>query len=215
VGAEPRIWVVAGPNGGGKSSVIGEMIREAGADYLNPDELTRRILERNPGLRLEEANGLAWEETRRRLEQAVLSRTRFAFETTLGGRTIGRLLHRAADTGIAVVAWYLALESADRHLARVQARVARGGHPVPEARIRERYDSSRANLALLLPKLAALKVYDNSVEAKGHAPPRPSLVLDWARGRILNREELGATPAWAKPIVAAALKASLLDPLRS
>ena len=32
------IWVIAGPNGGGKSSIIGEMIRESGADYFDPDD---------------------------------------------------------------------------------------------------------------------------------------------------------------------------------
>ncbi len=204
----PTIWVIAGPNGGGKTTIIGEMIRESGADYFDPDEATRRLFEVNPGISVAAANAMAWDESRRRLEAAIANRANFAFETTLGGRTIARLLDRAAD-GMAVKMWYVALDSADRHVARVKARVARGGHDVPEARIRERYDRSRANLARLVPKLAAVKVYDNSVDARVEKRERPRLrlVLDVVEGRIRNRDRLAETPEWAKPIVAAALKA--------
>lgn len=205
----PTIWVIAGPNGGGKSSIVGEMIRESGADYFNPDELTSRLIEQHPDLSPDDANALAWEAGRRRLEEAIANKQSFAFETTLGGRTITRLLHRAALRGILLKIWYIALDSADRHIARVNARIARGGHMVPPDRIRERYDQSRANLARLIPKVSALKVYDNSYEADVDAaePPRPTLVLEFVGGRIRNRERLNTTPVWARPIAAAALKA--------
>ena len=204
----PTIWVIAGPNGGGKSSIVGEMIRESGADYFNPDELTRQLIDRNPGLSPEDANAIAWEAGRRRLEEAIANRESFAFETTLGGRTITRLLHRAAARGIRLKIWYIALDSVERHIARVHARIARGGHVVPAERVRERYDQSRANLARLIPKVSALKIYDNSYEADvdNSELPRPTLVLDFVDGRIRNRDRLASTPAWARPIVAAALK---------
>jgi predicted ABC-type ATPase len=44
----PCIYVLAGTNGAGKSSVGGAAIREKGADYFNPDEATRRIRSTNP-----------------------------------------------------------------------------------------------------------------------------------------------------------------------
>jgi predicted ABC-type ATPase len=46
----PCIYVLAGTNGAGKSSVLGEMTRAEGADYFNPDEVARDILEENPGI---------------------------------------------------------------------------------------------------------------------------------------------------------------------
>jgi len=206
---EPTIWVIAGPNGGGKSSIVGEMIRESGADYFNPDELTRKLMDRNPGLALDDANTLAWEAGKQQLENAIATRQSFAFETTLGGRTISRLLHRAAARGMVLKIWYIALDSADHHVARVKARVARGGQAIPPQRVRERYDQSRANLARLIPRVTALKAYDNSYEADidNSEHPRPQLVLDFVQGRIRNRARLITTPDWAKPIVAAALRA--------
>ncbi len=43
--------------------------------------------------------------------------------------------------------------------------------------------------------------------ATGQAP-KPVLVLHMQRGRIVGPPDLAATPAWAKPIVAAALQVS-------
>jgi len=207
--ARPTIWVVAGPNGGGKSSIFGETVREAGADYFNPDEHCERLLERNPGLAREDANVVAWEEGRRRLEHAIEEGQSFAFETTLGGATMTRLLVGAAERGTQLRIWYVALGSADAHVARVKARAARGGHDIPEELVRDRYDRSRANLVRLLPRAAAVKVYDNDVEVDVDAgeAPRLRLVLDFAGRRIRNPKDLASTPPWAKPIVAAALKA--------
>lgn len=78
---QPTIWVIAGPNGGGKSSIIGEVIRAAGADYFNPDEYTRQLCDRNPGLPVDAANALAWAEGKRRLEEAIAGRQTLAFES--------------------------------------------------------------------------------------------------------------------------------------
>src|SRR5438093_13663989 len=136
------------------------MIREAGADYFDPDEATRRLRERNPGLSLTDANAIAWEESRRRLEASISNLENFAFETTLGGRTIARLLHRAAHGGMAVKVWYVALDSADRPVARVTARVARGCRVVPRGRIPGRDERSRAHPARRVPPPAASPRYD-------------------------------------------------------
>src|SRR5207253_1155076 len=94
------------------------------------------------------------------------------------------------------------------HLARVRARVASGGHDIPEADIRRRWEASRLNVIRLLPALAELRVHDNSADAdpRGGAEPMPVLVLHVKRGKIVAPRDLTATPQWAKPLVAAALR---------
>ena len=129
---------------------------------------------------------------------------------TQGGATITALLERALASGLDVRVWYVGLGSVELHLARVRARVAAGGHDIPEATVRRRFHDSRLNLIRLLPRLTELRVYDNSAEADPRAgvAPEPRLLLHVARGRIVAAGPLGDTPAWAKPILAAAMNIS-------
>lgn len=188
------------------------MFRQAGGNYFNPDEAALRFREVDPSLAPQEANSRAWQEGRRLLERAILERKSFAFETTLGGRTMASLLDRAASTGLEVRIWYVGLRSPEEHIERVRARVARGGHAIPEADIRRRYTRSLENLVWLLPKLTELRVFDNSDEGdpKAGRRPNPRLLLHVKRGEILGPDvsELAKTPEWAKAVIAAALKNS-------
>ncbi|MBI3981841.1 MAG: zeta toxin family protein [Gemmatimonadetes bacterium] len=203
----PRLYVLAGANGAGKSSIAGATFERESAGYFNRDEAARLMLAANPGISLAQANAEAWQQGKRLLERAIAQRLDFAFETTLGGTTIARLLQKAIASGVELRVWFVGLNSPELHIARVRARVERGGHPVPESKIRERYDSSRLNLVRLLPGLTALRVYDNSTERDPHAgkAPTPQLILQWERGRVVEACDLALVPEWAKPIVAAAL----------
>jgi len=204
------IYVLAGTNGAGKSSVVGAAIREKGADYFNPNEVTRRIRSANPHMSERDANIAAWHVGKRLLEKAIAKRLVFAIETTLGGATIASLLLGALAKGIEVRIWYVALATPELHIARVRARVSKGGHDIPENTIRRRYQRSRVNLIRLLPQLTELRVFDNSVEADpdAGAAPAPLLVLHMVNGTVAEMCDLSRVPDWAKPIVAAALSSA-------
>ncbi|MBI3491237.1 MAG: zeta toxin family protein [Acidobacteria bacterium] len=204
----PCVYVLAGANGAGKSSIGGAMLLAEGVEYFNPDQAARLILSANPGTTQEHANSAAWHEGRRLLERAIAERRDFAFETTLGGRTITALLEQALSDRMDVRIWFAGLKSPALHIARVRSRVARGGHDIPEATIRDRYNRSRLNLIRLLPKLTELRVYDNSEEADPFTgiAPVPMLILHVARGTIVRSCPLALTPDWAKPIVASAMR---------
>jgi predicted ABC-type ATPase len=214
----PRIFVLAGTNGAGKSSIGGANIRRRGGHYFNPDEAAAAIRRAQPHLSATQANSAAWHEGKRLLQQAITQRLDYNFETTLGGRSFTRLLEEAASQGFEVRIWYVGLLTADHHIARVKARVAKGGHDIPEVDIRRRFDQSRLQLIQLLPHLTELRVYDNTFEADPNAgqAPQPRLVLHWqgalaqpgmpARVIAPSPEALAETPDWAKPIVAAAFK---------
>jgi predicted ABC-type ATPase len=208
VPAPAQIRVLAGVNGAGKSSIVGATIRDKGGEYYNPDQAARAIMAANPGLGQTEANAAAWGQGRKLLERAIDERLDFTFETTLGGNTMPGLLAKAAKGGIEVHVFYVGLASVDAHIERVRQRVRAGGHDIAQADIRRRYSRSLINLVHLLPVLTELRVYDNSATANpatGQAP-LPVLVLHMERGRIVGPSDLTSTPAWAKPIVAAALE---------
>ncbi len=214
-----RITVLAGTDGAGKSSIAGQALRQAGGACFDPDEATRQILAANPGLTEDAANALAWQESVQRLRTAIARDTGYTFETTLGGRTVTGLLLEAAAAGHELMIWYCGLDSPERHLARVAARVAGGGHDIPQAEVRTRYQASRANLIRLMPRVTRLCVYDNSVEADPATGQRPvpKLVLavnDGMPSYPRSAAECAATPAWAKPLVACAFQLDAAAPAR-
>lgn len=184
------------------------MFLAKGAEYFNPDEAATRIRSAKPHLPEAEANSHAWYQGKRLLQRAIAERLNFAFETTLGGNTIPALLSSALSAGLEVRVWYVGLSSVKLHIARVRARVAKGGHSIPEQKIRDRYDLSRLNLIRLMPRLTELLVYDNSHDADPDAGerPEPKLLLHMASDKIVSSYDLRLIPEWAKPILAAALK---------
>jgi predicted ABC-type ATPase len=204
----PVMLVLAGVNGAGKSSIGGNvLLRRAGLNWFNPDTYARLLIESGLPLGPGEANARAWQRGLDLLDQAIAAGHSHAFETTLGGTTMTQKIAAAARTHD-VLMWFCGLASAEQHVARVAARVAAGGHDIPEAKIRERWVQAPLNLISLMPHLNELKLYDNSVTAAVGSPvPDPALVLHVRAGQVVYPQalpDLRRTPGWAKPMVMAA-----------
>ncbi|MDE2408191.1 MAG: hypothetical protein KGL91_10080, partial [Xanthomonadaceae bacterium] len=210
----PIVFVLAGVNGAGKSTAGGHELTRAGLTWFNPDSYARSLVTKL-GYPQEQANGIAWKKGVEQLETALANGLDYAFETTLGGNTIVAKLRQATATHD-VVMWFCGLDSPEHHMARVRFRVSKGGHDIPEEKIRERYSTSLANLTTLLPQLAQLQVYDNSVDAvPGKPMPNPRLLLQMEAGRItwpIDTGTLRQTPDWAKPVLEAALQLHARQP---
>lgn len=206
----PFILVLAGVNGAGKSSVLSALLLDEGLDWYNPDTYAAELVQ-ELGVSLDEANGRAWQHGKALLERAIATGSNHAFETTLGGNTITRLLREASKTH-EVLMLYCGLASPELHIARVAQRVAHKGHPITDEKIHERWNTSRSNLVQLLPVLSRLQVFDNSQSVEpGQDVPDPALVLELEGGRvvfpnILSLEALAAAPVWAQPILEAAIQ---------
>jgi predicted ABC-type ATPase len=203
-----RIVVTAGTNGAGKSVIAGEFLAtRAASAFFNPDLAARAMVEKD-SLTLAEANARAWNIGFELLNRSIERNEDFSFETTLGGNSITQALMRAAASGLEVFVFYVGLDTPDRHIARVNARVIRGGHAIAADRIRERYPRSLANLIKLLACASEVRIYDNSDES-ADGTPRARLVLGMSRRRIVKPaidELVAAAPEWAKPVVAAAIR---------
>lgn len=202
------ITVIAGVNGAGKSSVVGSWIRAGGGGYFNPDEITRTLMQKNQHLKIDEANGQAWEMGFDALSRAIEINSDYTFETTLGGNSICELLHAALDKGVGVRILFCGLSSPELHLKRVAARVGRGGHDIPEEKIRQRWSGSIHNLMALIPRCSAVMVYDNSAEIIAGVLPAPILLFSLS-GTEFRSPPIPTMPEWAKPLAAVAIKRNL------
>jgi predicted ABC-type ATPase len=208
----PVLYVLAGVNGAGKSSIGGYLLERDGLTWFNPDTFARE-LKAATGCDQETANAHAWQEGMRRFDEAVAKGSSHAFETTLGGKTVTAKTLAATKTHDVLI-WFCGLSSPELHIARVEARVAAGGHPIPEEKIRERYSQAQLNLIKLMPHVAYIKVYDNSAEAAADGTvPDPLLVLEMENGQVVSPapddlETLLRAPQWTKAILEAALGAA-------
>ncbi len=133
----PFLWLIIGPNGAGKSTYYETRIRPRfQADFVNADNIQRIEL---PGSGMEAAYEAARRAEGRR--QALLQAGRsFAAETVASHPSKLDLVREAKLRHYEVWVTFIYLESADLSVARVARRVRRGGHPVPEDRIRERFE---------------------------------------------------------------------------
>lgn len=206
----PVVYVLAGVNGAGKSSIGGYLLGRDGLTWFNPDTFARE-LKAATGCDQETANAYAWQEGMRRFDEAVAKGLNYAFETTLGGKTVTAKILEATKTHDVLI-WCCGLSSPELHISRVEARVAAGGHPIPEEKIRERYPQAQLNLIRLMPHVAYIKVYDNSVEAAADGTiPDPVLVVEMENGQVISPapddlKALQRTPSWTKSILEAALR---------
>ena len=206
----PVLYVLAGVNGAGKSSVGGYLLEREGLTWYNPDTFARE-LKAATGCDQETANAQAWQEGMRRLDEALEKGLNYAFETTLGGKTVAAKILQATKTHDVLI-WFCGLSFPELHIARVKARVAAGGHPIPEEKIRERYPLVQLNLIKLMPHVVYMKVYDNSAEAATDGTvPDPLLVLEMENGRVISPtaddlKALQRAPEWTKSILEAALR---------
>jgi len=205
---KPSLYVLAGINGAGKSSVGGAFLTQKNLPWYNPDTFARALVTEH-GMPQVDANIEAWKEGMVQLDAAIAAKSRFAFETTLGGNTVRQKLLSACKTHNVRI-WYCGLRSPELHVTRVRLRVSQGGHSIPKEKIFERWNTSRANLVELLPHLTELSVFDNSAEAAIGTPvPEPKRLLHFRDGTVLYPDTLAIladTPEWAQAIVEMALE---------
>lgn len=206
----PTLYVLAGVNGAGKSSIGGYLLERNGLTWFNPDTFAREF-KAATGCDQETANARAWQEGMRRLDEAIANGVSHAFETTLGGKTVTAKILEATKTHNVLI-WFCGLSSPELHISRVKARVAAGGHPIPDEKIRERYPLAQLNLIKLMPNAAYIQVYDNSTEAASDGTiPDPLRVLEMENGRVISPapddlKALRIAPEWTKSILEAALR---------
>ncbi len=160
----PNIVVIAGPNGAGKSTLAPRLIKEVFGEieFLNADLIAAEI-QRSSSSKVEiEAGRIML----RRIEALADHGVSFAFETTLAARSYVRLLRRLHEKDYTVQIIYLWLHHVDLAIERVAERVRMGGHDIPEATIRRRFDRGKQNfMNLYRPMADAWRVYDASEDS--------------------------------------------------
>lgn len=131
----PVLHVLAGPNGSGKTTFVAEVLRPVThLRFVNADEIAA---ERWPGEESHHAYEAAAAAAADR-DAAIADRASFITETVFSHPSKVELIDRAVRAGY-IVELQVMLVPEELAVRRVAYRVEKGGHPVPEQKIRERY----------------------------------------------------------------------------
>ena len=159
--ATPRVVVLAGINGAGKTTASMDLLVNVLKIpiFVNADAIARGLNGLNPESEAFRAGKIMLAH----LEELVAERASFAIETTLAARTYARWLADLRMLGYETHLYYYWLESPEMAIRRVALRVASGGHHVPDATVRQRYKNSVQNFFELYQKQAdCWEVFDNT-----------------------------------------------------
>jgi predicted ABC-type ATPase len=190
---QPRMIVVAGPPGGGKSTAF--PVSGFGVAFFNADDRAAAL------------NGGSYTGISRQIRQqvnhdcekfvvdSINRRENFAIETTLRSQVTFEQARIARAAGFVAEMRYVALDSFALHFARVKSRADAGGHSASESTLRAIHNASLANLLQAVEEMDQLWAYDNTTFG---GPPL--LVMEARSGRIVY---LLDTPiAWIRDVIA-------------
>ena len=196
----PDLYVIVGPNGSGKSTIIENSgIADKCQIIINPDNFVKKFQEIAD---VTERYVAAMEYCREQREILLKQRVTFGFETVGTHEEKLRFIREARNLGYVVHVLFVDSGSPETSIERVRASVLRGGHDVPEDKIRSRYSKvlnllpeyfDIADEALYIgtwdgpPKILVNK-HDSIVEISSDKTCIPESLREWCRIHALNPE---------------------------
>jgi predicted ABC-type ATPase len=138
---KPQLLVVAGPNGAGKTAFVKEYLESHPCPYVSADVIAEEMSpESVQDVRLKAGRAFL-----RSVSSQIREAATFVVESTLSGLTFRNVLEEARAAGYEIGIIFVFLASSDACVARIQERVRKGGHPVPEEDIHRRFSRSIKN----------------------------------------------------------------------
>lgn len=156
----PTIWLIAGPNGVGKTTYAFRHIKTVSGSvhFINLDEIARGLSPLAP----DEARTAAARVALARVSDMIADGKSFSIETTLAGLTHLRTLERARLAGYRACLLFFTVRSVETCLARVARRVSEGGHDVPVPDVMRRFARSIRNFPRYADAVDLWRVFDNN-----------------------------------------------------
>ena len=160
----PTLYILAGPNGTGKTTYYETAIAEKFIDpdlpFINADLITRSL----PGGYTTENFAKADEITRAKIAEHINAMTDFMIESNLATQKDYDWINALIKKGYEVVLFFLCTSFVEININRVKKRVAEGGHDIAEPIIEHRYKMGLTYLKGNLQLFQKAYLIDNSEE---------------------------------------------------
>jgi predicted ABC-type ATPase len=189
----PKMIVVAGPPGSGKS--VAFPVDSFGVDSFNADDRSAQLNNGSyQGIPLE-IRAIVNKEFEAFVEDHIRNHKSFAIETTLRSDITFRQAGQAHAEGFEIQMRYIALNGFAQNLKRVIARALAGGHSAPADQLQKIHEASLRNLPKAIREMDRIQVYDNSAPDR-----RPKRVLSAQSGKVTYLHP--SPPEWLEVVLA-------------
>lgn len=145
--------IIGGVNGCGKSSLTGTLKAERNdlGTIIDPDKLSAKL----------GGYGAGGRAAVQKINECLAKGLNFTQETTLAGARTERTIRRAKELGYTIRLYYVGLDSLEESLLRIENRVRKGGHNIPQQDVERRYTRRFEALAKVLPYCDEACFFDN------------------------------------------------------
>ena len=148
---KPMLLVLAGPNGSGKSTIT--TFFDKVGKYTNADDVVATTGMDN------RAAAVLVDKMR---YESISKKEDFTFETVLSSEYKLNILKKAKEEGYFIKCVFVLTVDPKINIARIESRVAAGGHNVDSTKVIARYYKSIDNIKQLLGICDIMHVYDNT-----------------------------------------------------
>ncbi len=191
---KPVLIVIAGPNGSGKTTITSRVLQHDWLEdslYINPDNVAQHMF---GDWNNQEAVLKAAQYCQKQREECLKNKHSMIFETVMSTDEKINFIQRAKEAGFFIRLFFVGTSSPTINASRIAARVMKGGHDVPIAKIISRYAKSIINCGIASQYADRTYIYDNSTDGVG-----AQLLFRMTDGKVF-KEYVTEIPEWAQGI---------------
>ena len=137
-----QVYIIAGPNGSGKTVLAKELVKELKLPFINADEIALSMAANGNVRKVRLRAGKLF---LKELQKHIDKNGSFVVETTLAGKYFVRIIKQLRKRKYKIVLIYIFVESRREAINKIRLRVKKGGHHVPDEDVIRRFGRSKNN----------------------------------------------------------------------
>jgi predicted ABC-type ATPase len=158
-----QLFIIAGANGAGKTTFADEfLLLHNDFVFINADNIAKELTPANADISSVRLS--AGKKMLKKFRKAFEDKQSIIWESTLSGRLSFRKVADAKKNGYRVTLIYIFIDNPKICIDRVNTRILKGGHGIPEEDILRRYERSRGNFFTYIKLVDDWMLYCNEID---------------------------------------------------